>query len=79
MEGAKVALELAAQVPRYLTGLEFPADQSEIVEHAREQRADPALVTALRALPQGTYASAAEVAEHVGGTSEDSPADRGKC
>lgn len=76
MEGAKVALELAAQVPRYLAGLEFPADRSEVVEHARAQRADSALVTALRALPEGTYTSAAEVAEHVGGTPEDSPAER---
>ncbi len=74
MEGAKVAIELAAQVPRYLADLEFPAGKPDIVEHARKHRADPALVTALRALPEGSYDSAIEVAEHVGGTPEDNPA-----
>lgn len=76
MEGAKVAIELAEQVPRYLAELEFPATRSDIVEHAREHRADPALVGALRALPEGSYDSATQVAEQVGGTPEDNPAKR---
>lgn len=76
MQGDKVAIELANQVPSWLASLEFPAPKADIVEHARAQRADPALIAALGALPEGTYASAAEVAEHVGWTPEDGPDER---
>ncbi len=76
MEGDKIALELAEQVHRYLADLEFPANKSEIVEHARAHRADSALLAALSALPDGRYDHATEVAERVGGTPEDNPAKR---
>ena len=70
MEGAKIAMELAAQVPRHLQDLDFPVGKQDIVRHAREQRANETLVRALEKIPDGVYTSVAEVADHVGGGAE---------
>ena len=52
----------AANVERVLAGVELPAETTELLEHAVRQHAEPALIGALRALPQRTFASLDEVA-----------------
>ena len=67
MEGAKIAMELAAQVPRYLRDLDFPAPKQDIIRHAREEQANETLVRTLEKIPDGVYTSLEEVAGRVGG------------
>jgi len=51
----------AAELKAVLVGVPLPAGKAELLEHAVRQRAEPAFVSALRALPDRTYDSLDEV------------------
>lgn len=67
MEGDKVAMELASQAKQLLEGHSFPAPKKDLVRRAEQLGADPDVLQALQQAPEGVYASAGELAEHVRG------------
>lgn len=71
MEGHKVAMELASQARELLKGYSFPAPKKDLVHRAEQLGADPDVLQALQKVPEGVYASAGEVAEHVSGKHPD--------
>lgn len=64
------ALELRADIARYLVPSVFPAERSEIVESARANHAPEPIVELLRSLPAGFYENMQVVWEGLGGVTE---------
>ena len=53
----------AAQLQVLLEGVPLPATKQELIQHARRERAGPAELALLEALPDGEYESIDEVGE----------------
>ena len=53
----------AAQLQVLLEGVPLPAAKQELIQHARRERAGPAELALLEALPDGGYESIDEVGE----------------
>ena len=51
----------AAELMAILVGVSLPAEKGHLLEYAVQQRAEPQLLAALRALPDETYESLDEV------------------
>lgn len=45
----------AAELRRYLVGLDYPSDRDGVVEHARRRGADREVLRCLELLPNRTY------------------------
>jgi hypothetical protein len=43
------------QMQKFLSGIDYPADRDQLVEHARGQGADDAVLEGLSALPDRTF------------------------
>ncbi|MEA3172730.1 MAG: hypothetical protein QOF42_141 [Gammaproteobacteria bacterium] len=54
------------EVQKALKGVSYPADKQTLLETARSNGADEDVTAALEALPDGEYASPAEVSKGVG-------------
>lgn len=53
------------RVAKALQGAEFPADRQALLDYAVARDADPETLEALRALPEGRYASSREAVDAV--------------
>ena len=60
---------ISANLVRHLKGLDFPAQQADLVAQARENGADQGALEILEKLPQREYASMADVVEAYAGHS----------
>jgi hypothetical protein len=55
----------ASELKTLLIGVPLPAQKPELLAYAVQQRAEPALLEALRSLPERRYESLDEVAEEL--------------
>lgn len=55
----------AAQLKTALVGVSLPAQKSELLEYAVQQRVEPQQLAALRSLPEREFESLDEVAEEL--------------
>lgn len=56
----------ANQVQKYLNGISYPANKSDIVRHARTKGADNTIIDALNKLPDQAYSSIGDVTKAMG-------------
>lgn len=61
-----------SNVAQFLKGIDFPCRKSNLIEHARKNRAEEPVLRALEAFPERDYASMAEVMEGFGESREAS-------
>lgn len=54
------------QVQKFLGGLDYPVDKSEIVEKARSEGADENVMQALESIPDREYESPVSVSREIG-------------
>lgn len=54
------------QVQKYLSGVDYPCDKSDLVEHARSEDAPREVIEALDGIRAGTYETPADVSEQLG-------------
>lgn len=53
------------RVKKALQGMDFPADQSQLLDYAGDRGADDKTLAALRSLPTGSYGSIDEVEQAI--------------
>ena len=53
-------------LPRYLEGIDFPANRMDILQAARQHHADPKMIEELEKLANEEYESLDEVVEEYG-------------
>ena len=58
---------VSANLGRFLKGLDFPAQQTDLVEKAKENGADQGVLEVLSKMPKREYASMADVMEVYSG------------
>ena len=54
---------VTANLGRFLKGVDFPAKQADLVEHAKENGADQGVLEVLSKMPSRDYGSVADVME----------------
>lgn len=54
------------KVQKFLSGMDYPADKSQLIEHARTKGADDESVRALENIPDRTYDGPNAVSEAIG-------------
>lgn len=54
------------QVQKLLSGVDYPAGRDDLIEHAREQGADDAVLQTLRDLPDREYDGPNAVSKAIG-------------
>ena len=57
---------VSANLGRFLKGVDFPANQTDLVEHAKENGADQGVLEVLSKMPRRAYGSIADVMEAYG-------------
>ena len=57
---------ISANLGRFLKGLDFPAQQADLVAQAKENGADQGALEILENMPKREYASVADVVEMYG-------------
>ena len=55
----------AAEIERYIRGVDFPADKENLVQQARENNAPNEVVDLMNDFPERKYESAADVARGI--------------
>lgn len=65
-EVAQTSGESPPNIAHYLGGIDFPADKQELVDYARGNNAEGAVIDMLEQLPDGQYGSMADVMQGVG-------------
>ncbi len=55
-----------ANISNYLGGIDFPTGKNDIVEHAKQNDAEPDVMKILESLPEGQYENMADVMKGVG-------------
>lgn len=55
-----------ANVSNYLSGIDFPANKDDLVEHARKNGTEDEVMEVIESLPEGQYESMADVMKGVG-------------
>jgi Protein of unknown function (DUF2795) len=54
-----------AKIAQCLKGVDFPVEKEDLVMHAEEHAAEPAVIEALQRLPSGPYDNMADVANAI--------------
>lgn len=54
------------QVQKFLSGMDYPCNKQDIVEHAKSQGADDNVMETLKQLPDENYQTPADVSEAIG-------------
>jgi hypothetical protein len=54
------------QVQKYLSGMHYPANKDEIVDHAKSKGADKNIVDTLTQLPDDKFQTPADVSKSIG-------------
>ncbi len=65
-----------ANVSHNLRGVEFPARKQDLMRQARENGAEPAVLEVIEAMPEGEYASMADVMKGYGEADAAPPQER---
>ncbi len=55
-----------ATIAQALSGIDFPANRKDLVEHAKKNNADNEVIQALNGMPDEKYSSMADVFKGVG-------------
>lgn len=55
----------AAEVEKYIGGIDFPADKNELVSHAKEKGAPKEVIDFINRFPDQEYGSAIDVSRGV--------------
>lgn len=53
-------------ITHYLGGIDFPANKSLLIEHAKERDAEKEIISLLQRMPEREYKNMAEVMKDVG-------------
>lgn len=61
-----LASHSTATIAQALSGIDFPANKNDLVEHAKRNNADNEVIQALNELPEEQYTSMADVFKGVG-------------
>ena len=61
-----LASHSTATIAQALSGIDFPANKNDLVEHARKNKADTEVIEALNEMPDERYTSMADVFKGVG-------------
>lgn len=61
-----LASHSTATIAQALSGIDFPANKNDLVEHAKKNNADNEVIQALNELPEEQYTSMADVFKGVG-------------
>lgn len=61
-----LASHSTATIAQALSGIDFPANKNDLVEHARKNNADNEVIEALKEMPDEQYTSMADVFKGVG-------------
>ena len=56
----------ASEIQKYMSGMDFPADKSDLVEHARQQDAPQEVLDVMENLPEQEYGTVADVSKGIG-------------
>ena len=56
----------AADVHRYLGGIDYPASKMEMIDYARDKGADDEVIEALNLLPEIEYEGPTDVSREIG-------------
>ena len=54
------------QVQKFLKGVDYPASKQELIDHAKDQGADDAVVSSLEGMDGESFETPAEVSEALG-------------
>ena len=55
-----------ANVTHHLKGIDFPASKRDLLQHAKKNGADPAVMEVIRGMPDKEYGSMADVMKGFG-------------
>lgn len=55
----------AAEVEKYIKGIDFPCDKDELIQHARDNDAPDEVLSMMQEFPEQEYGSAVDVARGV--------------
>ena len=55
-----------ANITKHLKGIDFPAKQPDLVEHARKQKAEREVIAVLEKMPDREYGNMADVMKAMG-------------
>ena len=61
-----LASHSTATIAQALSGIDFPANKSDLIEHAKKNNADNEVIQALNEMPDEQYTSMADVFKGVG-------------
>ena len=61
-----MAMASPAEIQKYLSGVDYPADKEDLLEAARSKDAPEEVLDALAQLGEKEYASPAEVMQEIG-------------
>jgi Protein of unknown function (DUF2795) len=65
-QGGTMAKANPIQVQKFLSGMHYPADKDEIVNHAKKQGADDNIMQTLEQLPDESFETPADVSKAIG-------------
>ncbi|HXK61983.1 MAG TPA: DUF2795 domain-containing protein [Acidobacteriota bacterium] len=54
------------QLQKYLKGIDYPVRQQQIIQTARQNKADANIIETLEQLPDREYANPAEISKEIG-------------
>ncbi|HEX2933915.1 MAG TPA: DUF2795 domain-containing protein [Bacteroidales bacterium] len=66
---AKMANPAPIEVQKYLKGVDYPANRKDLVNKAKQNKADKEVISLLEGLKEDAFKSPAEVSKAVGGKS----------
>jgi hypothetical protein len=55
-----------ANITHHLKGIDFPAEKTDLVKHAKQQGADREILDVIEKMPDGRYETMADVMKGVG-------------
>ncbi len=61
-----LASHSTATIAQALSGIDFPANKNDLIEHAKKNNADNEVIQALNEMPDEQYTSMADVFKGVG-------------
>ncbi|HLN23937.1 MAG TPA: DUF2795 domain-containing protein [Patescibacteria group bacterium] len=61
-----LASHSTATIAQALSGIDFPANRQDLIEHAKKNNADAEVIQALKDVPDEQYTSMADVFKGVG-------------
>jgi hypothetical protein len=66
INGGIMAKANPIQVQKFLSGMDYPANKEELVDHAKSKGADENIMQTLEQLPEEDYETPADVSKAIG-------------